>query len=147
MIYLSLLALIAGAAIATQTSMNAQLGIMLKNPLLATSVAFVSSIFFTLCGVLLVNREIPSMEMVRAVPVYLWFAGGAFSAFGLGCFYYLIPKMGIGAMLSAALTGQLLLAVIAGHFGWFDLPVKPITAAKLAGVAALVSGIVLINRA
>ncbi|WDE13817.1 DMT family transporter [Thalassomonas haliotis] len=146
MIYLSLLALIAGAAIATQTSMNAQLGVMLKNPLLATSVAFVSSIFFTLCGVLLVNREIPSVDMVREVPVYLWFTGGAFSAFGLGCFYYLIPKMGIGAMLSAALTGQLLLAMVAGHFGWFDLPVKPITLAKLAGVVALISGIVLINR-
>ena len=146
MIYLSLLALVAGAAIATQTSMNAQLGLLLKNPLLATSIAFVSSIFFTLCGVLLINRHIPEMEVVRSVPVYLWFTGGAFSAFGLGCFYYLIPKMGIGAMLSAALTGQLLLAVVAGHFGWFDLPVKTITFAKLIGVMALISGIILINK-
>jgi len=35
--------------------------------------------------------------------------------------------------------------MIAGHFGWFDLPVKPLTADKLAGVAALLVGVVLIN--
>jgi transporter family-2 protein len=40
----------------------------------------------------------------------------------------------------------MLAAVIAGHFGWFDLPVKPITPGKLVGVIALVTGVVLLNR-
>jgi transporter family-2 protein len=41
--FLSLLALIAGAAIATQVSMNAQLGVLLKNSLLGTTVVLTSS--------------------------------------------------------------------------------------------------------
>lgn len=144
--YLSLFAFMAGAAIALQASMNAQLGVFLKNSLLATSVAFASSFIFTSLAVVVFSKEYPSANAIRSVPVYLWFSGGVLSAFGIAMFYYLIPKMGIGAMLSYALTGQILVAIIAGHFGWFDLPVKPITVAKFSGLLALIVGIVLINR-
>ena len=79
------------------------------------------------------------------VPGYLWFSGGALSAFGVGVFYYLIPKMGVGTMMSYALSGQILIAIIASHFGWFDLPIKSITTLKVIGVIALITGILLIN--
>ncbi|TQV87147.1 DMT family transporter [Aliikangiella coralliicola] len=146
MSYLSLLAFMAGAAIATQASMNAQLGVLLRNPLLGTSVAFVSSLLFTLLAVIVFTKKYPSLEAVRAVPSYLWFSGGLLSAFGISMFYYLIPRMGIGVMMSYALTGQIIVAVIAGHYGWFDLPTKPLNGAKLVGVLSLIIGIVLINR-
>lgn len=146
MSYLSLLALTAGAAIATQASMNARLGVLLKNPLLGTTVAFIGSFLFTVLAVVAFTREYPTTDEIRSVPVYLWFSGGALSAFGISMFYYLIPQMGIGAMMSYALTGQILVAVIAGHFGWFDLPIKHINVVKLAGLGALIAGIVLINK-
>ncbi len=136
----------AGAAIATQASMNAQLGVLLNNSLLGTSVAFTSSLLFTSLAVVAFTKEYPSADAIRSVPGYLWFSGGVLSAFGIALFYFLIPKMGIGAMMSYALTGQILVAIIAGHFGWFDLPVKPITVAKFCGLLALIIGIVLINR-
>ena len=146
MSYFSLLALMAGAAIATQASMNAQLGVLLKNSLLGTSVAFVSSLLFTLLAVIVFTKKYPSLDVVKAVPVYMWFCGGLLSAFGISMFYYLIPKMGIGVMMSYALTGQIIVAVIAGHYGWFDLPTKPVNSAKLIGVLSLIVGIVLINK-
>lgn len=51
-----------------------------------------------------------------------------------------------GLMMSFALTGQLLVAVIAGHYGWFDLPIKPLSLMRIIGVFALLSGVILINR-
>ena len=143
--YLSLLSLLAGAAIATQVSMHAQLGVLLKNSLIGTTVAFSCSAIFTLIAVLASTKHYPQVEAVRSVPIYLWFTGGLFSAFGVAMFYYLTPKMGVGPMMSYALTGQILIAIIASHFGWFDLPVRSITFVKFAGVLSMIMGIFLIN--
>jgi len=48
-------------------------------------------------------------------------------------------------MMSYALSGQILIAIVASHFGWFELPVKPITQLKIAGALSLVTGVLLIN--
>jgi len=143
--FLSLLALTAGMAITIQATMNAQLGVLLKSSMLGTSIAFLFSFVFSLLAMILWIRPYPPVPEIKAVPVYLWFSGGALSAFGVGMFYYLIPKMGIGSMMSYALSGQILIAIIASHFGWFDLPVKPINGLKIAGVMSLIAGVLMIN--
>lgn len=140
------LALLAGAAIATQASLNARLGVLLNNSLLGTAIAFSSSCLLTLLAVGISTKQYPSAESVRAVPLYLWFSGGLLSAFGVAMFYFLIPKMGVGNMMSYALTGQILVAVLASHFGWLGLPIKSLNAVRLLGLVALIAGIVLINR-
>jgi transporter family-2 protein len=142
---LSLLAFSAGAAIAVQAVMNAWLGVLLKSAMLGAGIAFLSACVFTVAAVLLSARQYPQLADVRSVPLYLWFSGGALSAFGVGVFYYLIPKMGVGSMMSYALSGQILMAVVASHFGWFDQPVAPVSVIKIVGVISLITGIVLIN--
>lgn len=143
---LSLIAFFSGAAIAAQAGLNAQLGVWLKNPFLATVVAFAASLMVIGLSVLVTTREYPSWEAVRAVPWYLWFSGGVLSAFAISMFYFLIPKMGIGQMMAFALSGQLLMAVIASHFGWFDMPQKPLTPSRWLGIVALLVGVILINK-
>ncbi len=145
MSYLSSLALVAGAAIAIQATMNAQLGVLLKSSLLGTSIAFLVSCVFTVCAVMLSTRQYPQMSDIKSVPFYLWFSGGALSAFGVGLFYYLIPKMGVGSMMSYALSGQILIAVVLSHLGWFGLPVKQIDVMKVFGAVSLIIGVILIN--
>jgi transporter family-2 protein len=81
----------------------------------------------------------------QSIVVELWFSGGAIAAFGVGMYYFLIPKMGVGPMMSYALAGQILLAVVASHFGWFDMPVKQIHFMKIVGIIALIVGIILVN--
>lgn len=141
----ALLAFLAGTTIAVQMAMNAQLGSVLKSPMLASVCAFFSAVVVTALAVVFTVRDYPSINTVKTVPVYLWFTGGLLSALAISMFYYLIPRMGLGAMISFALSGQLLVAVLCGHFGWFDVPQKPINFPKLMGVAALISGVVLIN--
>ncbi|MFV8781098.1 DMT family transporter [Microbulbifer sp. SA54] len=144
MMALAALALLAGAAIAVQASINAQLGVLLRSSLLGTAVAFAVSCLVSVLAIAVSVRQYPTLAAIQAVPWYLWF-GGLLSAFGVGLFYFLIPRMGVGSMMSFALTGQILVAVISSHFGWFDLPAKPISLLRGTGVAALMAGIVLIN--
>jgi len=42
-------------------------------------------------------------------------------------------------------SGQLLLAVVASHFGWFNMPVKQIDFIKIVGIIALIVRTILIN--
>ena len=144
--YYSCLALLAGVAIGIQAGMNAQLGVLLKNPLLSAAVAFVVACACVLTVVFITARELPPLINLKSVPLHLWFSG-AISAFGVASLYFLIPRMGVGSMMSYALTGQLLIAILASHFGWFDLPVKSINLTKCVGVVAMIMVIVLINRA
>ncbi|MEP1743416.1 MAG: DMT family transporter [Kangiellaceae bacterium] len=142
---LPLLSIIAGALIAIQAGINSQLGVILKNSLLATVIAFMVSALISLIGLLAISKNLPTNEVIRSVPLHFWF-GGAISAFGVGLFYFLIPKMGVGSMMSLALTGQLITAVLISHFGWFGLPESTLSLSKCLGVFAMISGILLINR-
>lgn len=142
---LALLALFAGSVIAVQAAMNAQLGVILKNSMIGTSIAFLTSFIFTFVALLLSAKYYPTTGEIKSVPIYLWFSGGLLSAFGVGLFYYLIPKMGVGAMMSFALTGQILVAMLISHFGWFNLPIKQVDFLKLIGAGLLISGLVIIN--
>ncbi|MCC2616092.1 DMT family transporter [Aestuariibacter halophilus] len=141
----ALLAFIAGTLIAFQASVNSQLGVVLNNPTLATAVVFCLSATVSVLAVGVSGSDIPTLQHLRNVPWFLWL-GGLMSALGVGLFYYLIPKMGVGLMMSYALTGQLLLAMLVSHFGWFGLPVLPLSPTRIVGLMAMITGIILINR-
>lgn len=145
MTFFSFLALSAGAAIAIQAMLNAQLGVLLKSSLIGTSIAFLFACLFTLAVMFVTTKHYPQTATTKAVPVYLWFSGGALSAFGVSIFYFLIPRMGVGSMMSYALSGQMLMAIIASHFGWFHQTIKPVDIKQITGLVFLISGILLIN--
>ncbi|MBU2913578.1 DMT family transporter [Reichenbachiella agariperforans] len=142
---LSLLACVGGVFLAAQGGLNAHLGVLLKHPLLASVVAFLSSSIFAIVMVLCSVRTFPTVHQLKDVPVYLWCTGGFFSVVGISLYYYTIPKLGVSTMISFGLCGQLLFAVVAGHFGWLNLPVEPMTLQRIAGVLAMIGGIFLIN--
>jgi len=143
--YIFVLAFIGGVFLAIQGGLNAQLGVLLRNPLLASLIAFFSSTLFALVFVLFNFKSLPTIIQVKEVPFYLWFTGGFFSVIGISLYYYTIPKLGISTMISIGLCGQLIFAVIAGNYGWLNLPLEPITLKKTIGTASMILGIVLIN--
>lgn len=143
--YFSVLAIVAGAAIAVQASMNARLGMLLHSSLAGATIAFLFSGLLTFLFFMLSTRQLPQLEHIKVVPVYLWFSGGFFSAFGVVMFYYLIPKMGVGTTMSYALAGQILMATVFSHFGWFGLPIRSIDGIKVAGMGVFILGVVLLN--
>ncbi|MFC5046989.1 DMT family transporter [Aquimarina hainanensis] len=142
---LILLAFLGGVFLAIQGALNARLGVLLKSPLLATVIAYGVSVLFALICVFFKKGTLPTVGTVRNIPFYMWFSGGVFSVVGILLYYYTIPRLGVGTMISFGLCGQLILAVIAGHFGWLQLPEEPLTLKKIIGVVTMIVGIVLIN--
>jgi len=142
---LSGFAFVGGVFLAMQGGLNAQLGVLLKNPLLASVVAFVSSSMFAIIIVVFSVKTFPTTNQLKEIPFYLWFTGGLFSVLGISIYYYTIPKLGVSTMISFGLCGQLILAVIAGHYGWLNLPIEPISFKRVAGLVAMITGIFLIN--
>jgi len=142
---LLLLAFSGGIFLAIQGGLNAKLGILLKNPLLASLIASFSSVFFALLFVLLNAKTLPTGTQIKEIPLYLWFTGGLFSVIGISLYYYTIPKLGLSTMISIGLFGQLMFSVIAGNFGWLNLPLEPINTKRIIGIIAMILGITLIN--
>lgn len=149
MSFLWFLALFSGSCIAIQAAMNAKLGQLLNNTLLATSYAFFSSFLLVIIITFLVNTKGITTQWQQIpfsiVPWYLWLSC-VLSVFGVGSMYWLIPKMGVGSVMSYALTGQLVLAMVISHFGLFESPQKLISVTKLIGSLLLIIGIILINK-
>ena len=131
-----------GVCLAIQAAFNSQLTMLLKKPIFTTFVSAISSVVFSLLFVLLLfTKDLPNKESFREIPWYLWLAGGFFSIAGLMLYFITIPKIGITKVIVLGLCGQLVLSVIAGHFGWLNLPADPITLKKSIGVAVMIVGI------
>ncbi len=58
---------------------------------------------------------------------------------------YLAPKIGVGLFLGALVTGQLGGGVVLDHFGVLGTATRPIDAVRVLGVAALLTGVVLVR--
>jgi len=142
---LSILAFIGGVFLAVQGGFNARLGVLLENPLLASVSTFLSSFLLAATFVLAGDFDLPDWKQMASVPTYLWFTGGFCSVVGIFLYFYTIPKLGISTMISLGLCGQLVFSVIAGHFGWLNLPTEPISFKRVIGVICMMIGIILIH--
>ncbi|MEP4533203.1 MAG: DMT family transporter [Cyclobacteriaceae bacterium] len=142
---LLILSVIVGIMVVVQGGLNARLGVLISNSMLATSSALLTSASLTVLVAIITVRHFPSMAEVKEVPAYLWFTGGILSFIAVTLFYYIIPRVGISTAVTFGLAGQICFAAIAGHYGWFGLPVEPVSIKKLIGMLVLVAGVILIK--
>jgi transporter family-2 protein len=142
---LTLLALTGGVLLAIQAGFNSQLGNILKQPVLAVISSSISSVIFGIIFLFIFEKVSVQSLVTTQVPWYLWFIGGLFSVIGIYIYFYTIPKIGISKMIALGLCGQLIFSLIAGKYGWLNLPVEPITTKRLLGTVAMLIGIILIN--
>jgi transporter family-2 protein len=142
---LTLLALTGGVFLAIQAGFNSQLGNILKQPVLAVISSSISSVVFGIIFLFFFEKVSVQSLVTTQVPWYLWFIGGLFSVIGIYIYFYTIPKIGISKMIALGLCGQLIFSLIAGKYGWLNLPVEPITTKRLLGTVAMLIGIILIN--
>ena len=142
---LLLLSVAVGIMVVIQGSLSARLGILLMNPVFASSIAMITGAIYSLVVVLLMIRQYPTVSQMKEVPLYLWFIGGLLSFIAVSLFYYVIPRLGISTAVTFGLTGQLIFAAIASHLGWFGMPLEPISIKKVIGMMVMVVGVVLIK--
>ena len=143
--FLFILAFTGGVFLAIQAGFNSQLGSLLKQPIIAVVASSISSVVLGLVILFVTEKDFTQTLTSSQVPWHLWFIGGLFSVVGIYIYFYTIPKIGISKMIALGLCGQLIFSLIAGKYGWLNLPVEPLTTKRIIGALAMLIGIMLIN--
>lgn len=139
------IALGAGAVIAIQAAVNSRLGRGLGSPALATLASFATGTVLVLAYCLVLRAQLPSTVTLWRIPLWAWF-GGALGAFYVAAVIVTTPKLGVGAMVGLTVTGQMVMALVLDHFGLLGLDRHPVSAGRLAGMAMLIAGLLLLKR-
>jgi len=134
---------LAGGLVAIQAPMNSRLAEHIGKFGSATMNFFVGGallvfITFVLAGGFHSVGESP--------PWWGWIFGGLAGAAYVTTALSSVPALGAGGVTAATLAGQLTVSVIADKLGILDLPEKPISVGRVAGVILLALGVFLIVR-
>jgi transporter family-2 protein len=81
---------------------------------------------------------------VASLTVYL--IGGLLGAVYVTCALIAVKSVGAGGVAAGTITGQLLASVVIDRIGAFGLEQTPLTATRVAGVAMLLAGTLLVVR-
>lgn len=138
-IHLFALMLLIGIVLALHLTMNAQVGIILKNPKMG------NALFWIIGGVTAIIIGLTSWETevfnrIKDVPIWLLTAGamGGLLVFGIA---WIIPQIGAGPAFILMIAGQIITGMVFSHFGILGSPVEPITLTKVLGALLLLSGV------
>ena len=137
-------ALAAGAMLPFQAGANAQLASWLGSPVRASLVSFAVGTLVLLALTLVAFRQWPAGERLAGAPWWVW-VGGL-----LGAFYVLgsvvtAPHLGAVTLVAVVLAGQSISSLLVDHFGWVGFDERPVSLGRLAGIALLAGGVLLVR--
>ncbi|MFJ6024867.1 DMT family transporter [Brevundimonas sp. NPDC092305] len=138
------LIVLAGGATALQAPTNARLMTAVGSPVNAAFVSFaVGTAALGLLALLFQTR--PDMAAARTLPWYAWI-GGLYGVVFVIAATWGVPRLGVALTITLMVAGQLLISLILDHFGAFGVPRAPINLGRLAGVALVVGGVIMVRR-
>ncbi|MBX9614966.1 MAG: DMT family transporter [Caulobacteraceae bacterium] len=135
---------LAGGATALQAPTNARLATAVSGPVNAAFVSFaVGTAALGLLAMALQSR--PDVTAMRALPAYAW-VGGLYGAVFVVAAAWAVPRLGVATTITLMVAGQLMLSLVLDHFGALGVPRAPISLTRLAGVALVIGGVLLVRR-
>ena len=138
-------AVVAGAFMVIQSSINSQVRLRLDDPWQAAFLSTtVSTIALFVVSAISSQRLFPPIGKVAEGPWWLW-TGGVMGAGLVAASLYLVTKLGSGVMFALFVTGQMAAAMVLDHYGLLGLPVHQVNAQRLLGVVLLLAGVALIR--
>lgn len=139
-----LLVLFAGGMIALQAPTNAMLAKAGGSPVLAALISFAVGTLALLCA-WLASGSRPGTKAFASLPAYAWF-GGVYGAVYVAVAAYAAPRIGLAALITIGIAGQVAMALLLDHIGALGLPRDPINLGRVAGVVLVIAGVVLVRR-
>jgi transporter family-2 protein len=140
-----LTALLAGALMPVQAGVNARLRGFLGDPLLASLVSFVVGTVALAIVILATRTPLPTLAMAQAAPWWTWL-GGTLGAFFVAVTVILAFKLGATGLMAWIIAGQLVGSVLLDHTGAIGFAVREVSWQRMAGVALLMAGAMLVNE-
>lgn len=133
-----------GITIAVHLAMNAKVGEIVGSPRAGNALFWLVGALAA-AAIFVHSGHFNALSSAREVPGWLWLAGAMGASLVLGT-AYLMPRLGVGPTTVGLILGQLLAGAVISHFGWLDSPVSAINPARLAGLALMAGGVVLVVR-
>lgn len=145
-IVMLLAAAVVGAAVPLQAGTNAQLARVVGHPLLATSISLTVSLVLALAVSIALRLPLPRPAAMLAAPAWVWF-GGFYGFVFLVTSMVVAPRLGAAVFMVAVIGGQVIASLLIDRFALAGFEQKAITPWRLAGVAFIIAGIVLMQVA
>lgn len=145
-IFLLLLAVLAGAMLPVQASLNAKMAKIVASPVLAALLSFlIGTIALILYALITESNMYAKLLNVRHAPSYVWLPGllGAFYVVGS---ISLLPRLGVALTFSLIIAGQMLVTAVVDHYGLLGVPVKMINLPRVIGILLIIGGVILIRK-
>lgn len=143
MLVLSILPIIMGAFIASQTAINSRLSHYTQRPLFSSTVSFgVGAIFLLLIAILSQQPFHLSLTVIQSTPWWSWL-GGFTAAFALTANILLFKHLGSIQATLYPIVGQIIMSLLIDQFGWFLAPQKPMNLLRALGVILLIIGLLI----
>jgi bacterial/archaeal transporter family-2 protein len=136
--------LLGGALLSIQAPLNAQLAKALGSPINAALTSFLVGTC-ALCVIAAAQRSAPDAAAARALPWYAW-VGGLCGAVFVSAAAYTAPRIGVATMLSLAIAGQLVTAMLLDHYGALGIPQHAVSPGRIAGVALVMLGVLVVRK-
>jgi transporter family-2 protein len=142
------LGVVAGGVLPIQGAVNAKLRNDLDAPVTVAMISFIVATI-TIAIVLVIMMALrrtpaPQLRPLAKMPWWGWL-GGLCAASYVTATFLLIPEIGAATTVALTVTGQQLLSAAIDNYGLFRLPKRTLTSRRLAGLALLVAGSVLVQ--
>ena len=138
-------AMVVGAMISTQPTLNAILARAIGSAYGAAAISIFVALCFGIILTLLTGAGNISRATLATVPWWVFLAGVVGTIF-VAAGPVIAPAIGALLFFVCIVAGQLLGAAIADHFGAFGLAVRELTMQRGAGLALVLVGAILVNR-
>lgn len=141
----SLLGVLAGAFLALQAPVNAELSRGLGLPVAAAAISFLAgAVVLAGLSAAIVRTEGMSLDW-RAPAPWLFVAGGCLGGAYVTIATMLVPRAGAMATMAFIVTGQLLGGMVIDRLGLLGVAVREISLGRAAGAMLLVAGALMIR--
>lgn len=136
---------IAGGFIALQSPINSGLGKHV-GALQGAFVSFAVGTLALLVAAAVAKGGLGRIGDVGGVSSWVYLTGGVLGAGYVTAALLSVRSLGTGGVIAATIAGELFVAVLIDQFGWFGVDKQPINAARVAGIALLAVGVLLVVR-
>jgi len=142
---LTLVALIGGGMIALQAPINAEAASRLGNPIAAATMSFCVGLIVLVLITMLFARHTTDLGALKAMPLYMLIGGGLLGAMYVTITLMLAPRIGVAAVMSLGIAGQLFTALLLDRFGMFDLIERGLTTGRVGGAVLVLVGALMVR--
>lgn len=138
-------AVLAGGLLPFQAGANARLANDLPTRLHGTLVNFLVGVLILLVVTTFTGWKSFSPARLGGLPWWAW-VGGFIGATYVSMGIFVAPRVGTVTLLGAGLVGQVAGSLVVDHFGLVGITPRPISLARIGGVALLLVGMYLVQR-